>query len=97
MSGFLELGGGRIKSIQRGTITVGPTGGGSSISSATATITAVDTAKSIISFLGVTAGSGGGGGDARVELTNGTTVTAKCQSYGVVTTVIVGYQVVEYY
>ncbi len=85
----------KIKSIQRGTISF-TTSGGSSISSSTATITSVDTAKAVIEFLGMTTASAGSEGSARVELTNATTVTAYCYQYGIAAAVVVGYQVVEY-
>lgn len=83
-----------IKSIQRGTITV------SAATSNTATITSVDTTKTLISKLGSTttvsvASYEPGRSECRVELTNATTVTAyKNTSTDSIT---VGYQVVEYY
>lgn len=88
----------RIKSIQTGTISV-TTGGGGAETTATATITAVDTSKSILYFMGNTSNKHTQTVDttARVELTNSTTVTAGVWSYGVARTATVGYQVVEYY
>ena len=79
-------GGGQIKSIQSGVINLGASSGG------TATITAVDTTKSILYHLGTTNGIisvnqvstiggpstflGGTTSQARLELTNSTTITA---------------------
>jgi hypothetical protein len=74
---------GRIKSIQRGTIS----------GSATATITAVDTAKSILTNLGHSAP--GAGSIARLTFTNSTTITAT--NGGVDSPGTTGFQVVEYY
>jgi hypothetical protein len=88
---------GSIKSVQRGTIELA---GGQSPgnASATATITAVDTAKSEIHFLGATSSSNitsdGTKAMDRVALTNSTTVTAFAGD-GAGGTHIVGYEVVE--
>lgn len=79
---------GIIHSIQRGTITTGLVG--------TATITAVNPAKSVVDYLGLTADTTG---DFRalpyLALTDATTVTATSIGDGVVTNTI-GYQVVEW-
>jgi hypothetical protein len=61
-------GGATIKSIQRGLITIS-----TSDSSATATISAVNTSKTELRFLGA---SNTGTTLARIELTNSTTITA---------------------
>lgn len=68
-------GGTSIKSIQRGTITV------ASATSATATITSVDTAKSELRMLGETMSTAASIGAlatnfVRISLTNATTITA---------------------
>lgn len=98
MSNLSQFGGGGIKSIQRGNITVNIAGTGTTYSN-TATITAVDTSKSVLSLLGHTfpASTNFGPAVARLELTNGTTVTAFAgHSGGAVGNYIVGWQVVEY-
>lgn len=83
----------QIKRIQRGTISlVG--------ASTTATITSVDTAKSVVSFLGQSnTGSTAdhpNGYFMRLTLTNATTVTADRGGTGAITPVV-SFQVVEYY
>lgn len=95
MSTLGQFAGGGIKSIQRGTISVATTAGSSS---ATATITSVDTSKSDIQLLGASgATSGSFSGFTRAELTNATTVTAYYIGAGVSGNINVGYQVVERY
>ena len=80
---------GSIKSIQRGTISIG-----SGTSSATATISSVDTSKAVIENLGV---RGNGAVPAgTIELTNSTTVTAH-RGYDMGLITVHAYQVVEYY
>jgi hypothetical protein len=85
---------GSIKAIYRGTIALSGTS-----SSATATITAVVTEKSVIMLLGANH-SGGVDRDAqviaRIELTNSTTVTAYHGSGSPGTSITVGYQVIEF-
>jgi hypothetical protein len=76
-----------IKSIQKGTITQSGT-------STTATITSVDTAKSVVLF-GGSSNSSYSVNLNYVELTNATTVTAKRAATG--DGAIVGYTVLEYY
>ena len=84
-----------VKRIQKGTITIG-----SSTKTATATITSVNTAKSVVLFSGYSNAFRNNMGypqqDAiRLELTNATTVTAsRVNSGGAIT---IPYQVVEYY
>ena len=82
MTSLASLLGSGIKSIQRGTISV--TAG----SSATATITAVNTAKTELRYLGAEVNA------ARIALTNSTTVTATNAG---VATVVVGFEVTERY
>ena len=68
-----------IKSIQRGIITI-PNG----TSTATATISAVNTAKSELRFLGSTGANGGsptGFVTSRIQLTNSTTLTAESTAF----------------
>lgn len=75
---------GSIKSIQRGFVNVG-----AGATSGTATITAVNPAKSILTHLG------GGAVDAhsRIELTDATTITA---NLGSSSAGVVGWQLVEF-
>lgn len=82
--------GGRIKSVQRGTIAMGASG------SVAATISAVDTSKSVIFHLGSQSPDNDfSRGMTRVQLTNSTTVTA-LTSGNAGAGAIVGWQVVEY-
>lgn len=92
MSNLSQFGGGGIKSIQRGVITFTPVSG---LASGTATITAVNTAKSMITLQGARY-SGNQFTDlyARVDLTNSTTVTAVASGAGA--PVEVGWQVIEF-
>lgn len=86
-----------IKSIQRGTIVV--SAGATSTASNTATISAVATGKAVALFLGMTVDSGVPDipGIGRVELTNGTTVTATASNLGTGTIGYrIGYAVVEF-
>ena len=85
-----------IKSIQRGTISLFAGSG-----SATASISAVDTAKSFVNFLGFNVpGASTEPFDlsamVRLTLTNSTTVTAT-HSSGADYTVTVGFEVIEFY
>ena len=97
MSTLSQFSGGGIKgSVQRGTITIGgnfPT----SETSKTQTISAVDTSKSIINYLG---NSVSGADDvtmiARLSLTNSTTITAT-RARSDYTSTIVSYEVIEFY
>jgi len=90
MSDLTQFLPGSIKSIQRGTITIA-----NSSTSNTATITAVVTAKSIISLLGTSSTETSAANLlARVELTNTTTVTAT--RGGTTGSVTVRYLAVEY-
>lgn len=81
-----------VKSIQRGTITI------NGAASNTATITAVDTANSVLRLLGFTVQTAVNDDHAfaRVSLTNATTVTAQC-AVAPGTNVIVSYEVIEFY
>lgn len=79
-----------IKSIQRGTITIG-----SSDTAETATITAVNPSNTRLKIMGERIAASAGG--ARIALTNATTVTADRQTTGGGTTKTVNYEVVEYY
>lgn len=97
MSALSQFAGGGIKSIQRGVIS-----GASPFNGTTSTLgTAVDTSKSIITFLGantVVSSGTGGVSDGRIVLTNGTTVTGYASTTATGTyTLSIGYQVVEYY
>lgn len=62
---------------------------------ATATITAVDTAKTELVYLGVATETGGT--DAHIYLTNTTTITATRKSTGGGLSTAVSYEYVEYY
>ena len=94
MSNVSQFFGGGVKSIQRGVISI-DTG---STSTGTATITAVDTSKSMIVPLGATGASFNTAVASRLALTNSTTVTAVARNgSGVSSQVIdVGYQVIEF-
>ena len=87
-----------IKSIQRGTISIG-----TGQSSNTATITAVDTNNAYVEFggfggdVGQLASSGLNKGPVTLYLTNSTTVTAQRDTTGTTDAVTVPYQVIEYY
>lgn len=76
-----------IKSIQRGTISLS-----SGASSATATLTAVDPAKTLLIFLGAS----GSDTAVRIALTDATTVTAY-HATGGMTTTTVGYEAIEFW
>lgn len=92
----VELVAGSINSIQASTISVTGTSG---VGTNTATITSVNTAKSIAIWLGATMGAPGGNvceAWTNITLTNATTVTADYSIDGSLTTAIVGYMVVEF-
>lgn len=86
----------RIKSIQRGIITISP-----AQTSATATISSIDPSKSILYHLGVDTSVSDRVTDfitrsAYLTLTNSTTITATTNASGV-SNLIVSWQIVEYY
>lgn len=84
-------GGSTIKAIQRGTITIA-----TSTSSATATITSVDTAKTEVRFLGGSGVSTGGSAHVpRIVLTNSTTITASVVTNSSGSTVL-SWELTEY-
>lgn len=88
-------GGRAIKSIQRGVITLSGTG-----NSATATISAVNTAKTELRFLGVTSLSGGAiinEGMVHIALTNSTTITSTRLFSGNSNTAAASWELTEYY
>jgi hypothetical protein len=91
----MQVGGivGAVKSIQRGTILIYV-----GITSATATIGAVNTAKSSLSLLGYSVSTGGSMSDnsPRLSLTDATTITAERFSTTNNTAVTVSWQLVEY-
>jgi hypothetical protein len=96
MSTLSQFTGGGIKSIQRGTISVS--------GSATATITAVNTAKTIVNYCGCASGRVWSGTDsdisimARIALISSTQITANTNvtsSFGAAPTV--SYEVIEYF
>ena len=91
MSTLSQFSGGGVKSVQRGTITVSGTS-----QTNTATITAVDTSKSMISFTGFSGGAMSTYDNwPRLFLTNSTTVTATRN--GSSFSVVVSYEVIEFY
>lgn len=96
MSTLSQFAGG-IKSIQRGSILVTGTSSGTEVSNI-ATVTAVNTAKSVLMHLG-DSGSDSIGVEtsSRLVLTNSTTVTAYCLPYNTTAQSRVTYQLVEYY
>lgn len=84
-------GGGRIKSVQRGTISLG------GASSATATITAVDVNNSVLRYLG--SSISGTSSDqsvywTRVVFTNATTITGVA---GAASAAVISFEVIEYF
>ena len=89
MSSFSQFGGGSIQSIQRGVINT------TGVASATATISAVNTSKSILSVLGFTASSSSPC-FSTIALTNSTTITATTTGANANASSI-GWQLVEYY
>jgi hypothetical protein len=97
MSTLSQFSGGGIKSIQRGTILV-------TNISATATITAVDTAKTMLNFCGCSSGRflPGYSTDvsimARIALTSSTQITSSQNvSSASGTSTTVSYEVIEYF
>lgn len=93
MSNISQFGSGGVKSIQRGVISVS-----SGSYSATATITAVDTSKTELRFLG------GYGLDVgaytnipRIALTNTTTITATTVLASGATPAMVSWELTEFY
>jgi hypothetical protein len=91
VSQWLTGGGGRVKSIQRGTITIA-----SGAAANTATITAVDTANTVLRWLGHTSTiQQDDNGYARIALTNATTITATRAS-NPAGDCVVSYEVIEY-
>ncbi len=80
-----------IKNIQRGTILIG-----SGSSSNTATITAVNVAKSELHFLGQTTGNDAARNRGRIDLTNSTTVTYTA-AITTTTGIEVSFEVIEYF
>lgn len=92
MSNLMQFAGG-VKSVQRGVISLTPSAG---LGTGTATITAVDTTKSVVMWLGQRHTANDYGNiNSRVELTNSTTVTAYVSAAGALTEI--GWQVVEFY
>lgn len=90
MSGFgTNARRGIIKSIQRGTTSI--TAGNSS---ATSTISAVDTSKAELRYLGRVVTSTGGDVSGRLVLTNSTTITATRE--GTIGTTSLSWEVTEF-
>lgn len=87
MSSLLSLMGAGVKSIQRGSIAI-PGGG-----TGTATITAVDTSKSVILPAGSTHSTTGIPGDGTLDFASSTSITSTWIGPGGV----VRFTVVEYY
>jgi hypothetical protein len=94
MSTLTQFSGGGIKSIQRGTISI------STGSSATATVTSVNTAKSLLTHLGhsgyYSSSTTDGAGNVRISLTNATTITATVGATPNLVPYTVSYELVEY-
>lgn len=82
-------GGRAIKSIQRGEILLG------SVTSATATISAVNTSKAVLHYLGCSVDFASNVVLARLTLTNATTITA--EKYTASNNTKISWQLVEYY
>ena len=91
---WLPDGGRAIKSIQRGQITIPQVGG---TLTATATISAVNTAKSDLTLLGWSVNTGNLVAAPRLELTNSTTITVTRVNVGSPDQTTAAWQLVEYY
>lgn len=78
-----------IQRIQRGTILL------NAVSSNTATISAVNTSKSVLDLLGFISSTDNLNCAPRITLTNATTITA--DRWGTTGITLVQYQIVEYY
>ena len=91
---WLPDGGRAIKSIQRGQITIPQAG---SPLTATATISAVNTAKSDLTLLGWSVNNGSIIAAPRLELTNSTTITVTRVSAGAPDATTAAWQLVEHY
>ena len=96
MSTLTQFSGAGIKgNVQRGTITINI---GST--TATATVTSVNTLKSVLTHLGQTgyysSTSSDGLGNVRISLTNATTITATAGANPNATAFTVSYELVEY-
>lgn len=83
--------GNSIKSIQRGTITIAHPA-----TSNTATVTAVDTAKSLLRLLGALSNVDDVRALAHIALTNSTTITATRSTSSSGWSTVVSYELVEY-
>lgn len=96
VSTWLRGGGAGVQSVQRGTITIG-----AAATSNTATITTVDTTRSVVHLLGFSA-TGSSGTEwrdyaCRIALTNATTVTAtRATATEVDSVLVVSYEVVQF-
>jgi len=94
MSTLTQFSGGGVKSIQRGTISI------SGNSPATATVTSVNTARSLLTYLGQTGYYSGTGVDGisnvRIALTSATTITATAFIAPNAGAFTVSYELVEY-
>jgi hypothetical protein len=105
MSTLSQFTGGGIKSIQRGVISFASGGGGFYNTTQTATITAVDMAKTMLNFCGSRSGVNNSGGSSAysvagsIALTSSTVVTASSPSvftsFGAPPSV--SYEVIEFY
>jgi hypothetical protein len=79
-----------IKSIQRGTISM------TSVTTATATVSSVNTAKSLLTFLGFNTAQGTNDYNPSIVLTNSTTITATRVNNGSYNTTV-SWELVERY
>lgn len=80
-----------IRSIQRGEITL------TTLTTGTATVSSVNTAKSDLTYLGCTANGSAVQTIVRIVLTNSTTITATRANVGAPDTSVVSWQLVEYF
>jgi hypothetical protein len=90
MSSLSQFVGGAIKSIQRGTISIG-----NGVTTQTATVTSVDTTKSQLNFLGCYTADTAITALASVVLTNATTITGQRSSN--TSTTVVSWELIERY
>lgn len=89
---YAEFGGRSIKSIQRGTIALGV-----SDTSKAATITAVNTGKSVLQHLGSTTNNDVNNGDfVAIELTSSTAITAS-RNASLASSASVNWQLIEWF
>lgn len=94
MSNFTQFfsGGSAIKAIQRGTVGIG-----ANVNTGTATITSVDTTKTVVRFLGATRDNGSPNTfEPTLQLTSATQLTATRDISSTSANVIISYELTEW-